>query len=212
MPKPDLRVDFCSHEAAKYAVMHWHYSQRMPKSKLVKFGAWENGKFVGAVIFGVGATADLCKRYGIERIEGCELVRVALANHISPTTQIIAIAIRKLKTQNPNLRLIVSFADPEQNHVGAIYQAGNWFFAGQSQASDEYIVNGKRWHGRALRHEKPDHLTTKQAAARMDPDYAIVKGSPKYRYLYPLDRAMRRQIAPLAQPYPKRESITHAGG
>ncbi len=27
----------------------------------------------------------------------------------------------------------------------------------------------------------------------------------KYKYLYPLDRAVRRQIAPLAKPYPKRE-------
>ena len=26
----------------------------------------------------------------------------------------------------------------------------------------------------------------------------------KYRYLYPLDAAMRTQIAPLAKPYPKR--------
>ena len=27
---------------------------------------------------------------------------------------------------------------------------------------------------------------------------------PKHKYLYPLDRAMRRQITPLAKPYPKR--------
>jgi hypothetical protein len=28
----------------------------------------------------------------------------------------------------------------------------------------------------------------------------------KYRYLMPLDAAMRAQIAPLAKPYPKKES------
>ncbi len=43
-----LHLDFCSHEAAKYAVMRWHYSRRMPKSKLVRIGVWEDEKFVGS--------------------------------------------------------------------------------------------------------------------------------------------------------------------
>ena len=45
--KVDLRLDWCSYEAAKYAVEHWHYSKRMPKSKLAKIGVWEDGEFIG---------------------------------------------------------------------------------------------------------------------------------------------------------------------
>jgi len=205
MSKVDLRVDWCDHEAAKYAVEKWHYSRTMPKSKLAKFGVWEDGEFVGAVVFGVGATSDLVKSYGLKPTEGCELVRVALRTHKSSVTQIVAKCIKKLKLEMSGLRLIVSFADPEQGHAGAIYQAGNWIYAGKSAASEEYLVNGKRWHGRAFRASKPAHLTTKQAAAMLDPNYQVLKGSSKHRYLYPLDRAMRKQIAPLAQPYPKRE-------
>lgn len=26
-PKPELRLDWCSYQAAKYAVEYWHYSQ-----------------------------------------------------------------------------------------------------------------------------------------------------------------------------------------
>lgn len=202
----DLKVDFCDYKAAKWAVEHWHYSKCMPKSKLVKFGVWENGNFIGAVIYGVGATSDLVKGYNLKSTEGCELVRVALTNHTVPVTKIISSTIRLLKSSNPGLRLIVSFADPEHKHNGTIYQAGNWIYTGLSAASDEYLVNGKRWHGRALRHEKPAHLTTKQTLALLDPNYKVIKGSSKYRYLYPLDRAMRKQIAPLAKPYPKRET------
>jgi len=202
----ELVVDWCNHAAAKYAVLHWHYSKRMPKSKLAKIGVWENDEFIGCVIFGVGATADLVKRFGVSKYEGCELVRIAINRHESTVSQIIALSIKKLRTQSPNLRLIVSFADPEQGHVGSIYQAGNWVYTGRTQASDEYIINGKRWHGRALRHEKPVHLTTKQALNKMDENWQLVKGSSKYRYLYPLDRAMRRQIQKLAQPYPKQIS------
>lgn len=59
-------------------------------------------------------------------------------------------------------------------------------------------------YARALRHEKPAHLTTKQAALILDKNFSIVMGSSKYRYLYPIDDAMRKQIEPLRKPYPKR--------
>ena len=39
-----LRLDFCSHDAAKHAVMRWHYSRQMPKAKLVKVGVWEDAE------------------------------------------------------------------------------------------------------------------------------------------------------------------------
>ena len=54
MSKVDLRVDWCSYEAAKYAVEHWHYSRSMPVGKLLTVGVWENGEFVGAVIYAWG--------------------------------------------------------------------------------------------------------------------------------------------------------------
>lgn len=203
----NLKVDFCSYKAAKWAVEHWHYSKTMPKSKLVKFGVWENDIFIGAVIYGVGATSDLVKSYGLKHTEGCELVRVALANHYSQVTKILSLTRKMLLIHSPGLRVIVSFADPEQNHDGTIYQADNWYYTGDTQPSEEYIVNGKRWHGRALRHEKPANLTTKEALKKLDSNYRVVMGSSKYRYLYPLDRAMRRQIEPLAKPYPKREDM-----
>ena len=209
--KPTLKLDWCSYEAAKYAVEHWHYSKCMPKSKLAKLGVWENDKFVGVVIFGVGATADLVKQYGLKSTEGCELVRVALKSHDTPVSRIVSIALKMLKREMSGIRLVVSFADPEQGHVGGIYQAGGWSFMGRSQASEEYIVNGKRWHGRALRHEKPSYLTTKQAAAKMDPNFKVVMGSTKYRYLMPLDDEMRKRIEPLRKPYPKKCAASVAG-
>jgi hypothetical protein len=168
----------------------------MPKSKLAKIGVWENGQYIGVVLFGVGATHDLVKRYGLAPEQGCELVRVALRAHQSSVTRIISIALRMLRRTFPGLRLVVSFADPEQGHVGGIYQGGNWIFLGRSQASDEYLYLGNRWQGRAFRH--------KFKGMEHHPDVQIVKGSSKYRYLMPLDDDMRTKLAPLAQPYPKR--------
>lgn len=61
-----LHLDWCSYEAAKFACEKWHYSKCIPKSKLVKIGVWEHDVFVGVVIFGVGATHDLVKQYGLK--------------------------------------------------------------------------------------------------------------------------------------------------
>lgn len=149
--RPELKIDWCSHEAAKYAVEHWHYSKSLPVPPLVKVGVWENGKFIGCVIFSRGANNNMLKPYGLEQTEGCELVRVALTKHVTPVSRVVAIAIKFLKARSPTLRLIVSFADPEEGHHGGIYQAGNWLYVGQNAGSTEYIgPDGKKWHGRMV--------------------------------------------------------------
>jgi hypothetical protein len=60
MGKADLRIDWATHEAAKYACVNWHYSKRVPCQlvKVVKIGVWEKGKFVGVALFllGVGTS------------------------------------------------------------------------------------------------------------------------------------------------------------
>jgi len=191
-----LRIDWATHAAAKFACENWHYSKCVPKSKLVKLGVWESDNFIGVVIFGVGATSSLVQQYGLKMEEGCELVRVALRQHATPVSRIISISLKFLRRSNPGPRLVVSFADPGQGHVGGIYKAGGWVFSGHSQASDEYIFLGKRWQGRSFRN--------KYKGMERDPRVKIVRGSSKLRYLMPLDDDMRQRILPLSKPYPKR--------
>ena len=200
----NLRLDWCSHEAAKYAVENWHYSKTMPVPPIIKIGVWENAKFIGVVLFSRGASSNLYKPYNITHYQGCELTRVALNKHISPVTRIIKIAIKMLKKTNPELRIIVSFADPHYNHTGGIYQAGNWLYAGKTAKSKEYWHNGKRWHTRQIS-EKGWNIQQGQVRKTLKPSMCKVVETPeKYRYLMPLDDEMRKQIEPLRQPYPKR--------
>lgn len=193
----NLRLDWCSYDAAKYAVENWHYSERMPHSKLVMIGAWEEGKFIGAVIFGVGANNHLVTPYGLKNTQGCELVRVALQRHKAPVSKIVSIAIRLLHKANPGLRLIVSYADPKEGHVGGIYQAGNWIYTGQTIKEKAPVLDGRISHNRVL------SLRVKAGrATRKTTQYVELPG--KYRYLYPLDDAMRKRIELLRLPYPRR--------
>lgn len=193
MAKADLRIDWATHEAAKYACENWHYSKCLPVGKLVKVGAWEDGKFIGVVLFGRGANHNMVKGYGLTQDQGCELVRIALTKHASPVSRIVALAIRFLKAQNPGLQLIVSYADPEQNHHGGIYQAGNWIYRGLSASALKVWYKGK-W----------SHKKTVDDAGINQNGLAKKRVAGKHTYLMPLDAEMRERILPLSKPYPKR--------
>ena len=198
--KTKLKLDWCSHKAARYAVENWHYSQRMPKSKLVKIGVWENGVFIGVVIFGSGATRALVAPYNLTPEQGCELVRVALKKHDAPVTRIIKIALRMLKKYCPKLRLVVSFADPNEGHHGGIYQAGNWVYTGTTVACDFFKdKKGKVWHPRNVSED------LWRSGKRVRPsECERIRKEGKHRYLMPLDSEIKERVAKLEQPYPKR--------
>ncbi len=197
-----LRLDWCSFQAARYAIENWHYSKTVPTGKSVRIGVWEDGRFIGCVMFGVGAAPNIHKPYGLTRYEVCELVRVALDAHEAPVTQIVSISIKMLKRQSSGLRLIVSYADENEGHLGVIYQAGNWVYEGCTNRERGIMVQGELRHPRAL-YNTYGTSSISWLRANVDPQAERIYGKPKHKYLYPLDRQMRMQIQQLAKPYPK---------
>ena len=187
----DLKIDWATYEAAKYACENWHYSKCLPIGKLVKVGVWEKGRFIGVVLFARGASPFLGKKFNLRQDEICELVRVALRKHENPVSKIIAISLNFLKRLNKGLKLTVSFADSNQGHHGGIYQAGNWIYSGKSNKTTEVFMNGKWTHMRNAYHKKNAKSKTR-----------ITEG--KHRYLMPLDKKIRQTIIKLSKPYPKR--------
>ena len=195
MNQVKLHLDWCSHEAAKYSVEHWHYSKCLPAGKMVKIGVWENDKFIGCVLFSRGANNHLLNPYGLKQTEGCELTRIALSNHKTTVTKIVSIAIKMLKQQSPKLKLIISFADDRQNHLGIIYQAGNWVYTGKVKSTPEYFING-RWQ-----HQRNVHSLFGSIKGL---DCPKKDGGYRLRYLMSLDNEIKKQIEKLRKPYPKK--------
>lgn len=202
--KADLKVDWATHAAAKYACEHWHYSKCIPSFKRLKVGAWENDIFIGVVMFGQGATPEYGKRFNIPITQVCELTRVALSKHDCSTSRILSIALKFLKKQCPDIRVIISFADTSRGHHGGIYQATNWIYDG-SVSTHGYRVNGKIEHPKTLhsRYGKGGQ-SIPWLRQYVDKNAERVVAAIKHRYLMPLDPEMRAKIAPLAKPYPKR--------
>ena len=210
--RPELRLDWCSHEAAKHAVEKWHYSRSLPPPPMVKIGVWEDARFIGCVLFARGATGELLTPYGLSAIQGCELVRVALNRHKSSVSRIMRIALRMLSASMPGLRLVVSFADPSKGHHGGIYQASGWIYAGQTAHSSMYRdASGKLWHERMISPSGQKKVFGRYRKVLKPSECERIRLPGKHRYLMPLDAEMRAAILPLAKPYPKRAGSAASG-
>jgi hypothetical protein len=201
MGKADLRIDWATHAAAKYACENWHYSKALPVGKMVKVGVWESGQFKGVLLFAWGMNKSLGSPYGLQMNECCELVRIALRSHEVPVSRMMALALKWLSKQSQGLRLVVSFADPAAGHHGGIYQATNWIYTGQSALNFEWRLNGKRLNKRAY---TGNQFGKPESKADVPVDAVRVKLPGKHRYLMPLDAEMQKRVLPLAKPYPKR--------
>lgn len=210
MTTQPLLIAPVSYDAAKYAVLNWHYSRAMPLGKLARFGVWEDGVYVGAVLYGRGSAPQIGRPYNLEQTQVCELVRVALREHRTPVTQIVASTLRQLSASSPGLRLVVSYADPAQGHHGGIYQAGGWVYVGRTASIPVFVdARGKVHHNRLV-----SPTGYKRQFGRIKPvlrtdETRRVDMPGKHKYLFPLDRGMRRRIAKLARPYPPRGQGVH---
>ncbi len=203
VPSDGLFVAPCSsREAATFAAKAWHYSRSMPAGRLVCVGAWESGAFIGAIVFGRGASSEIHSPFALQQSQVCELTRVALGPHGAPTSKVVMLSVRLLRRQSPGLRLIVSYADPEHGHVGTLYQACGWLYIGQTNRESLIRINGRLFHPRTVgsryKTRSIDWLRANVAA-----DAGHVRTQPKFRYVLPLDADMRQQLQSRVQPYPK---------
>ena len=208
MSSSQLRLDWCNYKAALYACRHWHYSGTIPASKRASLGVWEEGSFVGAIIFTLGSGNSTDGRsFGISRFfEMAELQRVALREHQTPVSRMLSIAVRMLSKQSPGLKLLVSYADPSMGHHGGIYQAAGWVYVGRSGESTVYIAkDGTRYNSRVIS-LKGYKLNYGKYFLNPVPYNELTKtiAPAKHKYLLPLDPATRLVIEAMAQAYPMR--------
>lgn len=182
-----LRLAPAPAAAARFAVERWHYSREFPVGKNVSYGVWEDEDFIGVLVFGKGANRHIGSPFGLSSVEVCELVRVALRTHASPVTRIVSIALKLLARDNPKLKAVISYADPQQGHAGIIYKAGNWLPWGKSTPFPRfYNPDGSASHHRTV---TKDGMKRDEQKAR----YRVEESLPKHRFVYFLDKNLKKE-------------------
>lgn len=152
-------------------------------------------------MFSHGANRFIAEPFEMSQQEVCELTRIALDKHEATVSRIVAVSMRMLKRYCPGLRIVVSYADAHQGHLGKIYQAGNWIYTGKAQDS-QLLIKGKLVHKRTAA-SKYGTNKIEEIREKVDPNAEWIKQDPKFRYVYPLEKHLRTELQEMGQPYPK---------
>ncbi len=152
-------------------ILHKHYAKRLC-SVSYAFGLYINKVIEGVITFGMPPSSTLAESIcGKENAQYVlELNRLIINDNLPKNTlsQFVSKSINLLKKP----KIIVSFADPNMNHSGYIYQATNFIYTGQSSNVFQYIdKNGKEFHFRNIGHyQKNNKLNVSLVKRRKNED------------------------------------------
>lgn len=210
-----MRLSRATPQAIKYACMHFHYAKAIPVNTIGYNVYNANNEWCGVILYGAGANKHIGNEYNLPQGGVLELVRVALNGKQEQTSQAVVMSLKQLHKDCPLVRLVVSYADCDQSHLGTIYQATNWVYVGTNNINSlgAFIVNGKKTHKKSIYsvminiNGKKVHcpLTIEAIRKYIDPKAEPFYTQGKRKYLMPLDKQMKKQIAPLSKPYPKND-------
>lgn len=198
-----MRIERASAKAVRYAIMTWHYSKSVPLVQIAYSVFNDADEWCGVICYSIGANNSISKPYNLAQGQVIELVRVALNGKQECTSKAVAMSLRAIKKDAPLVRLIVSYADTGQGHVGTIYQATNWIFAGSTTPARCYLVNGVKVHERTIQ-SKGVKQNIDAVRKSLDANAIIIYDEPKHKYLYPLTKDMKKLCETLRKPYPKK--------
>lgn len=207
-----MKLELASYKAIKYACLNFHYAKSVPVNT-IGFSVFNSkNEWSGVVLYGTGANNNIANTYELKQGQVIELVRMALNGKQESTSKALSISLKLVKKLVPMAKLIVSYADKDQEHTGIIYQATNWFYVGTSMENKKdssWVINGKRYHGRIIsdwvkQKGGLNGLSRKDFLIKYYDKNAlefITKG--KLKYIYPLYNSMLPLCNKLKKDYPK---------
>lgn len=195
-----MRLEIASNKAIKYACMNFHYAKAVPVNTFGYSVFNDNNEWCGVALFGTGASPQIGKQYNLAQGQVIEFVRMALnGKQKDSVSKIMSISLRLLYKKNPLVKLVVSYADQEQGHLGIIYQASNWYYLGEVKSPP--IIEGK--HNKSM----GGSIGAARKLLKREPKVYFPK--PKHKYIYPLDKTLIPLCKSLSKPYPKQAVEVH---
>tara|TARA_Y100001938_G_scaffold129725_1_gene184961 strand:- start:61 stop:666 length:606 start_codon:yes stop_codon:yes gene_type:complete len=191
-----MKVQSIQHWETYNWILYKHYAKRLP-SIIFSFGLFIDNELTGVITYGMPASSFLCKGIcGVKyRNNVLELNRLCLKNNEkNEASYLIAHSLKLL----PTPKIVVSYADTAQNHVGYIYQATNFIYTGLTVKRTDPFVGDKH----------PRHAT--------DPSIRQER-SRKHRYVYFCgDKQQKLELLnslnyPI-EPYPKGKTQRYDSG
>tara|TARA_R110000744_G_scaffold149610_1_gene262777 strand:- start:4022 stop:4663 length:642 start_codon:yes stop_codon:yes gene_type:complete len=192
-----------------------HYAKRWPSISYA-FGLFTEGELVGVCTYGTPPSATLKKGIAGECHKGevLELNRLCLKHNIkNEASFLVGRSLQKL----PKGKIVVSFADTQQGHMGYVYQACNFTYHGLSAKRTDWKVKGKEHlHGQTIADEFrgiPNRANAMRE--KYGDDFYLAPRPRKHRYIYIVGsktykRKIKEAIKYKQEAYPKRREQNEA--
>ena len=142
--------------AAEFVLQH-HYSKVMPKQTKIILGAYKgkNGPLVGVITLGWGVRPkDTIRRLfpSLDSKDYLEIGKLCVHDSEPKNTEsrILAVTIKWLKKNRPDLKVLFTWADALWGKPGYIYQAANFYYGGFIWTDIYADKNMVRFHPRQL--------------------------------------------------------------
>jgi hypothetical protein len=185
-----------------------HYAQRCPSVSWA-FGLYVDDYLEGVVTYGTPSSAPLRRGVCGDAFKShvIELNRLCLlSNHRNHASILVGRSLRFLQGN----KIVVSFADTQQGHVGYVYQATNFLYCGLSAKRTDWKVKGmEHLHGQTIADEfRGAPNRSKAMRDKYGDDFYLAPRPRKHRYVTfigtrKFKKDAKRSLLYPTMPYPK---------
>ena len=161
-----------------------HYAGRSP-SVSYAYGLYINNNLEGIVSYGTPPSSTLRRGVAGDKYipDILELNRLVLqSNNKNDSSWLIGNSLKLL----PRNKIVVSYADTSQDHVGYVYQATNFIYTGLSAKRTDWKVRGKEHlHSQSIIDEfRGQPNRSKCLREKYGDDFYTVDRPRKHRYIF----------------------------
>ena len=211
-----LSIKIIEKQIAFDMIIKNHYSHKKTSTKFA-LGIFHNKKLIGCMTYGFPVGRLVVKSIvpSFENNEVLELTRLWIADDYGQNIEswFIGQSFRFIKNNYPQVKCLISYADPNVGHQGSIYQATNWLYQKSPMICKAFqvVVDGKILHPRTCvarygttNIKKLEAITNKKCSWKLE--------QKKRRYLYFVcnrkeKRNYLKELKHPILPYPKKEEI-----
>lgn len=195
-----LTLKECPNEEADKVIIQHHYSHKTTKNRFKSFSV-NNDK--GYLQLGYGIRPHMKHTISelITKDNYCEFDRMWLSDELpkNSESQVIALLLSYLKQAYPRIKFVITYADGSVGNKGIIYKATNAIGLDRIPCDFYILESGERVHPVSMYHR---HGTRAKAALEaFYPGIKHIKGTEwQYRYLYILNRSLRKKYQEMIRP------------
>ena len=207
--KERITMEVIPFKLARDIISKHHYTHTLNRANIC-LGFYIDGKLNTVMVYG---RASISHDKMLNSLPGdyFELVRLFSFDWAGKNMESYCIgqSIKYIKENYPHIKCLIAFSDPEQGHIGTIYQSTNWLYCGITDkvGGYQFYIDGKWQHPRNTVLNYGTRKT--EEIKKLFPGVKMRRTPRKYRYIYLLAKNKKERKELMSNlkykvlPYPK---------